>query len=37
MDAIAEKSGVSKTTLYKHWRDKDASQVVSAFWTVYGR
>jgi len=24
MDAIAEKSGVSKATLYKHWRDKDA-------------
>jgi AcrR family transcriptional regulator len=79
MDAIAERSGVSKTTLYKHWRDKDAlvleilsplfgldeepprfdsgdlgqdlvaaqtltpmpknlaSQVVSAFWKVYGR
>jgi AcrR family transcriptional regulator len=24
MDAIAEKSGVSKATLYKHWRNKDA-------------
>ena len=24
MDAIAEKSGVSKATIYKHWRDKDA-------------
>src|SRR5438477_3763656 len=24
MDAIAEKSGVSKATIYKHWADKDA-------------
>src|SRR5947209_8013941 len=24
MDAIAESSGVSKATLYKHWPDKDA-------------
>jgi AcrR family transcriptional regulator len=24
MDAIAEKSGVSKATVYKHWQDKDA-------------
>ncbi|HKX26900.1 MAG TPA: TetR/AcrR family transcriptional regulator, partial [Blastocatellia bacterium] len=24
MDAIAEVSGVSKATIYKHWRDKDA-------------
>ncbi len=24
MDAIAETSGVSKATIYKHWRDKDA-------------
>lgn len=24
MDAIAEKSGVSKATIYKHWTDKDA-------------
>ena len=24
MDAIAEKSGVSKATIYKHWQDKDA-------------
>ena len=24
MDAIAEASGVSKATLYKHWKDKDA-------------
>ena len=24
MDAIAEISGVSKATIYKHWRDKDA-------------
>ncbi len=24
MDAIAEKSGVSKATLYKHWANKDA-------------
>jgi AcrR family transcriptional regulator len=24
MDAIAERSGVSKATIYKHWRDKDA-------------
>jgi AcrR family transcriptional regulator len=24
MDAIAEKSGVSKATIYKHWHDKDA-------------
>jgi AcrR family transcriptional regulator len=23
MDAIAESSGVSKATIYKHWRDKD--------------
>jgi len=23
MDAIAEESGVSKATIYKHWRDKD--------------
>src|SRR5215475_10615876 len=23
MDAIAETSGVSKATIYKHWRDKD--------------
>ena len=24
MDAIAESSGVSKATIYKHWREKDA-------------
>ena len=24
MDAIAAASGVSKATIYKHWRDKDA-------------
>ncbi|HYK49000.1 MAG TPA: TetR/AcrR family transcriptional regulator [Terriglobales bacterium] len=24
MDAVAEKSGVSKATIYKHWKDKDA-------------
>ena len=24
MDAIAAESGVSKATIYKHWRDKDA-------------
>ncbi len=24
MDAISEASGVSKATIYKHWRDKDA-------------
>ena len=24
MDAIAQESGVSKATLYKHWKDKDA-------------
>ena len=24
MDAIAQKSGVSKATIYKHWSDKDA-------------
>jgi AcrR family transcriptional regulator len=24
MDAIAESSGVSKATIYKHWQDKDA-------------
>src|ERR1700716_3499912 len=24
MDAIAQKSGVSKATIYKHWADKDA-------------
>ena len=24
MDAIAERSGVSKATIYKHWKDKDA-------------
>jgi AcrR family transcriptional regulator len=24
MDAVAERSGVSKATIYKHWRDKDA-------------
>jgi len=24
MDAVAEKSGVSKATIYKHWHDKDA-------------
>src|SRR5947209_10790505 len=24
MDAIAEKSGVSKATIYKHWADKEA-------------
>src|SRR6201996_9177238 len=24
MDAIAETSGVSKATIYKHWQDKDA-------------
>src|ERR1700749_1502894 len=23
MDAIAERSGVSKATIYKHWQDKD--------------
>ncbi len=23
MDAIAETSGVSKATIYKHWQDKD--------------
>jgi AcrR family transcriptional regulator len=24
MDAVARKSGVSKATIYKHWKDKDA-------------
>ena len=24
MDAVAEHSGVSKATIYKHWADKDA-------------
>ncbi len=24
MDAVAEESGVSKATIYKHWQDKDA-------------
>src|SRR5450432_4690187 len=24
MDSIAESSGVSKATIYKHWQDKDA-------------
>jgi AcrR family transcriptional regulator len=24
MDAVAKKSGVSKATIYKHWKDKDA-------------
>jgi AcrR family transcriptional regulator len=24
MDAVAERSGVSKATIYKHWHDKDA-------------
>ena len=24
MDAIAQLSGVSKATVYKHWKDKDA-------------
>lgn len=24
MDAIAQRSGVSKATIYKHWKDKDA-------------
>lgn len=24
MDAVTEKSGVSKATIYKHWKDKDA-------------
>ena len=24
MDAIAERSGVSKATIYKHWSDKEA-------------
>lgn len=24
MDAVTEKSGVSKATIYKHWQDKDA-------------
>src|SRR5438128_12352209 len=24
MDAIARRSGVSKATIYKHWKDKDA-------------
>src|SRR5882724_10540664 len=24
MDAVAERSGVSKATIYKHWQDKDA-------------
>lgn len=34
MDAIAERSGVSKATLYKHWKDKEAL-ALEALETLY--
>jgi AcrR family transcriptional regulator len=35
MDAIAAESGVSKATIYKHWRDKDAL-CLEALASLYG-
>jgi AcrR family transcriptional regulator len=36
MDAISQESGVSKATIYKHWRDKDAL-ALEAMLRVHGR
>jgi AcrR family transcriptional regulator len=36
MDAIAQESGVSKATIYKHWPDKDAL-LLEAMLRIHGR